>query len=78
MEQTVITVCNYVDAIDNYCSTYDTDRVCYAAAYVTKISLHMCCRLYTKYYKCKYTDISYLKLSVSRLYLSVLHVYCTP
>ncbi len=39
MEQTVLTVCNYVDVIDNYCNSYDTDRVCYTAS-TLKFNLH--------------------------------------
>ncbi len=31
MEQPVITVCNYVDVIESYSYTYDTDRVCYTS-----------------------------------------------
>ncbi len=41
MEQTVLTVCNYVDVTDNYCNSYDTDRVCYTATSTLKFNLHI-------------------------------------
>ncbi len=55
MEQPVRTVCNYVDVIDRYCHTYDTDRVCYTATCTLKYNLDT---LYFKYvYLCLCTYI---------------------
>ncbi len=60
MEQPVISVCNYVDVIGSYCYTYDTDRVCYAATYVTKRLLHVLQTLFNVIINVS-VDISYLK-----------------